>query len=158
MITIDKAGLGDIPDIAPLFDAYRQFYEQPADLPLATRYITARLEAGECVIFTARNTDRKMIGFTQLYPTFCSVSAQNVWILYDLFVAPEARRQGAARNLLRAGRAHAASTGAAWIKLETDVTNIPGQTLYESDGWARDTDFYSYYVHMDNPADAKGSA
>lgn len=155
MIVIETAEPTHAGEIAPLFDAYRQFYDQPADLAKAEAYISARLSARESVIFIARDSSGRALGFTQLYPTFCSVSAAPVWILYDLFVAPEARRNGAARKLLAAARAHAKSTGAAWIKLETNVDNIPGQTLYESDGWSRDTEFYSYYHYLD---DAAGSS
>lgn len=158
MIIVEKAEPKDVADIAPLFDAYRQFYDQPADTAKAQAYLTARLSNQDCVVYIARDDSGSAIGFTQLYPTFCSVSAAHVWILYDLFVAPEARRKGAARKLLAAGRAHAESTGAAWIKLETNVDNIPGQTLYESDGWSRDTEFYSYYHFLGRADDAGGNA
>src|SRR5256885_435295 len=43
--------------IAPLFDAYRQFYEQPADADAALAFITARLERGESVILLARSEE-----------------------------------------------------------------------------------------------------
>lgn len=157
MIVIETAEPAHAGEIAPLFDAYRQFYDQAADLGAAQAYLSARLSARESVIFIARDPSGRALGFTQLYPTFCSVSAAPVWILYDLFVAPEARRRGAARKLLAAARAHAKSTGAAWIKLETNVDNIPGQTLYEADGWSRDTEFYSYYHYLDDAHDASGS-
>ena len=38
-----------------------------------------------------------LIGFTQLYPTFCSVRAAHTFVLYDLFVTPAAR-EAAAHN------------------------------------------------------------
>src|SRR5256885_1014079 len=78
--------------IAPLFDAYRQFYEQPADADAALAFITARLERGESVILLARRPDGSALGFCQLYPSFCSVLAAPIYVLYDLFVAPDARR------------------------------------------------------------------
>ena len=52
--------------IAPLFDAYRQFYEQPADADAALAFITARLERGESVILLARRPDGSALGFCQL--------------------------------------------------------------------------------------------
>ena len=75
--------------IAPLFDAYRQFYEQPADADAALAFITARLERGESVILLARRPDGSALGFCQLYPSFCSVLAAPIYVLYDLFVVPE---------------------------------------------------------------------
>ena len=37
-IHITRATIEDVDAVAPLFDAYRRFYEQPADLPRAARY------------------------------------------------------------------------------------------------------------------------
>ena len=93
--------------------------------------------------------ETRALGFTQLYPTFCSVAASNVWVLYDLFVAPEARRKGVARALMDAGTELGKKSGAAWLKLETAHTNIPGQTLYESQGWHKDEEFLTYFLALD---------
>ena len=41
-------------------------------------------------------------------------------------------------------------TGAAWLKLETAHTNIAGQALYESLGWEKDNEFYSYFLHLES--------
>jgi hypothetical protein len=40
--TVRYATLADVPVVGKLFDGYRQFYEQPADLSRATAYIQAR--------------------------------------------------------------------------------------------------------------------
>jgi ribosomal protein S18 acetylase RimI-like enzyme len=135
---------GDLDAIAPLFDAYRQFYRQPPDLTLAREYLRERMERGESVIFVAEDASGRVVGFTQLYPTFCSVRAAPTFVLYDLFVAPEARGTGAGRVLMQAAEAHAASTGAARLELSTAKTNVVAQSLYESLGWARDDAFYVY--------------
>jgi len=144
MTEIIKADLSNLSEIAPLFDAYRQFYDQKPDL------IGERLKNYESVIFLARDNTEKPVGFTQLYPTFCSVAANNVWVLYDLFVAPEARRQGVAQQLMGAAKTLGADTDAAWLKLETGVTNKPGQALYEKLGWERDNEFYTYFQELDH--------
>ena len=34
------------------------------------------------------------------------------------------------------------------LRLSTEVTNLPGQALYESEGWKRDTDFYVYNLAL----------
>ena len=138
------AGLAELDAIALLFDAYRQFYEQPADLALATRFIRARMENDESVILLASNEEGSALGFCQLYPSFCSVEAAPICTLYDLFVAPEARRTGAGRALLLAAERHAAQNGRARMDLTTARTNRAAQSFYESLGWVRDEVFLSY--------------
>ena len=113
--------------IAPLFDAYRQFYEQPADADAALAFITARLERGESVILLARRPDGRALGFCQLYPSFCSVLAAPIYVLYDLFVVPDARRLGVGRALLLAAEAHARATGHARMDLTTARNNLRAQ-------------------------------
>ena len=134
--------------IAPLFDAYRQFYEQPADADAALAFITARLERGESVILLARRPNGSALGFCQLYTSFCSVLAAPIYVLYDLFVAPDARRLGVGRALLLAAEAHARATGHARMDLTTARNNLRAQALYESLGWVRDEVFLSYARHL----------
>ncbi|KFJ12400.1 acetyltransferase domain protein [Delftia acidovorans] len=134
--------------IAPLFDAYRQFYEQPADADAALAFITARLERGESVILLARRPDGSALGFCQLYPSFCSVLAAPIYVLYDLFVLPDARRLGVGRALLQAAEAHARATGHARMDLTTARNNLRAQALYESLGWVRDEVFLTYARHL----------
>jgi ribosomal protein S18 acetylase RimI-like enzyme len=134
----------DLPAVAVLFDAYRQFYEMPPDLPLARRYLGERFERGESVILVAEGAGGELIGFTQLYPAFCSVLADRTYVLYDLFVTPAARGSGAGRALMEAAEAYARAHGAARLQLQTAITNVVGQSLYESCGWKRDELFYVY--------------
>ena len=133
--------------VAPLFDAYRQFYGQPPDLDGARRFLAERLGRGESVIFAVVEGGRAL-GFTQLYPSFSSVSMRPIWILNDLFVAEDARRRGVGARLLRAARDHALRTGAARLALSTAVTNTKAQALYERDGWRRDTAFLHYEYEL----------
>jgi ribosomal protein S18 acetylase RimI-like enzyme len=134
----------DLDAIAPLFDAYRQFYEKPADLALARRYLAERFARRESVIYVAQDAHGAIVGFTQLYPAFCSVAADRIFVLYDLFVTPAARGTGAGRALMEAAEAHARESGAARLELQTAKTNLIGQSLYESCGWLRDEVFYVY--------------
>ncbi|SOE35142.1 GNAT family N-acetyltransferase [Delftia acidovorans] len=149
-IAIHTAIPEDAELIAPLFDAYRQFYEQPADADAALAFITARLERGESVILLARRPDGRALGFCQLYPSFCSVLAAPIYVLYDLFVAPDARRLGVGRALLLAAEAHARATGHARMDLTTARNNLRAQALYESLGWVRDEVFLTYARTLGN--------
>ena len=44
----------DLPAIAPLFDAYRRFYEQTPDLTRAIAFIQARMAHAESAILVAQ--------------------------------------------------------------------------------------------------------
>ena len=90
-LTIVRAGKEHLDDLAQLFDAYRQFYEQPSDLEGAREYLSERMANDDSVIFLAMR-DGEGVGFTQLYPSFTSLRMGPLWILYDLYVIPEARR------------------------------------------------------------------
>jgi ribosomal protein S18 acetylase RimI-like enzyme len=138
------ATLADLASIAPLFNAYRQFYERADDLAVATAFIQERLVKAESVIILALDDAQTVVGFCQLYPTFCSVEVAPIYTLYDLFVLPQARRTGAAKALLQAAHAYAAQTGRVRMDLTTARTNLAAQALYVSEGWVRDDVFLTY--------------
>lgn len=146
-IRIRRATPADVTGIAPLFDAYRQFYDCPADLEAAATFLDARLSNNESIVFVAENSDGAVIGFTQLYPTFCSVENGPILVLYDLFVAPQARTLGAGHALMRAAQEYGQATGAVRMDLSTQITNTTAQSVYESLGWQRDAEFYHYSFH-----------
>jgi ribosomal protein S18 acetylase RimI-like enzyme len=134
--------------LASLFDAYRIFYKQPSDVIAAFDFLHERLSNLESVIFLALSPNGKALGFTQLYPSFSSVSLCRLWILYDLFVAQEARRLGVGRALMLKAQAFAAETGAGMVELSTAKDNYQAKALYESLGYVRDKDFYFYELRL----------
>lgn len=142
-LSVRIADTRDLDRLAPLFDAYRQFYRQPADLARARDFLAERLARQESLVLLAE-LDGEAIGFTQLYPLFSSVRTVRTWLLNDLFVAPSARRSGAGRALLQQAAAQARARGAASLSLSTALDNVPAQALYESLGWVRDTQFCEY--------------
>jgi len=143
---VKRAGPGDLDAVAPLFDAYRQFYGQRPDPAAARAFLAERLSRDESVIFVAVAPDGEALGFTQLYPSFSSVSLRRLWILNDLFVGPGVRRGGVGRRLLERAREWAVETEAKGLILATAVTNTAAQALYESCGWRRDDEFRHYYL------------
>jgi GNAT superfamily N-acetyltransferase len=145
-VTIVRAERKDLENVIPLFDEYREFYEAVSDHAAARAFLTERMDRGESVIFLAYAKRREAVGFTQLYPSFSSVSLKRLWILNDLFVRSDARRGGVARALLERARQHAVETGAKGLVLNTAVTNKPAQTLYESCGWKQDAEFLQYHL------------
>jgi len=147
---IIRADMEHLEAIAVLFDQYRQFYEEQADLAACKQFIEKRLSNNESVIFVAQSATDDLLGFTQLYRSFCSVEMAELIYLYDLFVTPAARRQGVARSLMQAAREYASNRGAGRLQLETAVTNHPGQALYEQLGWQRDEDFFTYHLSLND--------
>ena len=146
---IIQATLEHLDLVAPLFNDYRIFYKKASDLTAARAYLQARLEQTESVVYLAvreRDQGREALGFTQLYPLFSSLSLKRTWVLYDLFVAPEARRQGVAEALLERAKKLGQESGAAEISLDTAIDNLSAQALYEKFGFVRDEEFYTYYL------------
>jgi ribosomal protein S18 acetylase RimI-like enzyme len=140
-LTIREAVLADLDAVAPLFDAYRQFYRKAPDLALARRFLSDRMARKESTILLATRPDGSAVGFVQLYPSFSSGSAAPILILNDLYVAPEARRAGVATQLLRAAADVGRRAGVVRMTLSTELTNASAQALYRAEGWQLDTDF-----------------
>ena len=147
---IKRATVAELDDAAPLFDAYRQFYGQRSDVAAARAFLEERLRRDESVIFLAVADEGggEALGFTQLYPSFSSVSLKRLWVLNDLFVGPKVRRGGVGRRLLDRAREWAIETGAKGLVLATAVENSKARALYESCGWKRDDDFQHYYLFV----------
>ena len=145
-IQIVRGSIKDLDDLVPLFDDYRQFYGQRSDLTVARVFLGDRIERDESVVYLAYTGPREAAGFTQLYPSFSSVSLKPLWILNDLYVRSDVRRGGVGRALLERARQHALETGAKGLVLSTGVMNKPAQTLYESCGWRRDDEFSQYHL------------
>lgn len=148
---IERAGLDDLPQLAPLFDAYRQFYGQPGDPVLVERFLRERIGRDESLVWIAWQ-GAQAIGFCQCYPTFCSVVAAPIFVLYDLYVLPAARSLGAARALMHAAEDEARQRGCVRLDLSTAKTNLRAQALYESQGWQRDDVYFVYNKTPSPPA------
>lgn len=150
--TIVRATIEDVPLIVPLFDGYRQFYKQPSDLEGARHFLSARLKENSSVIFLALRTNQngepQACGFTQLYPSFSSVSMKPLWILNDLFVMPETQHSGIGQALLERARTFAAETKSKGLTLTTAIDNYTAQALYKTAGWKRDEEFYVYHLYL----------
>ncbi len=135
-------------EIAILFDLYRQFYHCEPDLELARKYISERIRNGESTIFIAQD-DGAIKGFVQMYPSFCSVEAIRIYILYDLYVDSSGRNMGIGAMLMNRATGFAREQGASRIDLMTAFDNKSGQRLYEKLGYKRGLeDFYSYSLEL----------
>jgi GNAT superfamily N-acetyltransferase len=144
---IRQAVPGDLSRLAPLFDRYRQFYGRPSDEDGARRFLAERMTRRQSTILLALDGDRA-VGFVQLYPSFSSIRAAATFILNDLYVEPDRRRDGAGRALIEAAAAMAREVGAASLSLVTGADNLAARTLYERLGWTRETRFLEYGLDL----------
>lgn len=149
--SIRAATPADAGPLAPLFDAYRVFYLAKSDPEGAARFLSDRLSRGESRIFfasLARSEPHNpiILGFTQLYPSFSSVSMQRLWILNDLFVIPEQRKTGVGGSLMERARTFALEDGAKGLSLATQTGNLGAQALYAKQGYRKDTEFIHYHL------------
>jgi len=143
VIEVRRAGPDDLEILVPLFDAYRQFYGASPDPSGARAFVGDRLSRGDSTILLASDASGA-VGFAQLYPLFASVAMQPALILNDLFVVPEARRAGVGAALVVAAERFAGQSGVTRMRLSTQETNSPAQSLYERLGWEADREFRSY--------------
>jgi GNAT superfamily N-acetyltransferase len=137
---IQTATTADLDVLAPLFDAYRQFYKQPSDVAAARAYLQTRLERGEAMVFLESNG----LGFALCYSTFSSVVLKPLVILNDLYTIPEARGQGVGTALLERCREFAQTSGAGVLRLRTAHDNHTAQRVYEKFGFVRDAIYLTY--------------
>ncbi len=142
-MNVTLADSSNIPKLANLFNQYRIFYGEETNLQAATDFLKSRFNNKDSVILVALENSQ-MGGFIQLYPSFSSVGMQKIWVLNDLFVDPDFRRQNVARNLMEAAKKYAKETDAFRIDLATQVSNVFAQNLYESMGYIKNESFFHY--------------
>ena len=133
-----------IKNVGELFDLYRQFYKYESNLIQSTNYIKERIYNKESKIFIAINNRGEPVGFVQLYETFGSLDLGKIIILYDLYVEKDYRKNKVGRQLMIRSHEYAKKIKAKRIQLSTAIDNFIGQSLYESLGYVKDIDFYTY--------------
>jgi ribosomal protein S18 acetylase RimI-like enzyme len=141
---IIKANVNHIKQVGELFDLYRQFYKYVSNINESTDYISERMKNNESIIFIATNKQKEAMGFVQLYETFGSLDLGKIIILYDLYVKKDHRKNKIGRQLMLKSHEYAKKINAKRIQLSTATDNFIGQSLYESLGYVKDIDFYTY--------------
>ncbi|MEM8894731.1 MAG: GNAT family N-acetyltransferase [Bacteroidota bacterium] len=132
-----------LDQLMSLFNDYRQFYGQESDIMGARIFLQQRVEKKESIIFMALE-DEAALGFTQLYPTYSSVTMEKFYILNDLYVDEKQRNRGIGERLLHQAKKFATDFKLKGLALETAKDN-PAQKLYERLGWKKDDDFFHYF-------------
>lgn len=142
-----QASSAHLEEVSKLFDQYRMFYKSSSNYEAARQFLRERFEKRDSTIFVA-SIGGCIVGYTQLYPSFSSVSMKRVWILNDLFVDEGYRGNGVAKSLMSAAENFARETGSVRIVLATQISNVAAQSLYESCGYAKDEEFYHYALRL----------
>jgi len=145
---IVKATLEHLDLLTPLFVKYREFYGELAFPDSSRIFLEKRLRRDESVIYLALHDDddSKLLGFCQLYPSFSSLSLKRVWILNDIYVAEDARRQLVADHLIQKAKKMARESQAVRMRVSTSSNNEVAQKVYESIGFKEDTQFKNYVL------------
>lgn len=146
-MVIFQATLKDLNNLTTLFNEYRIFYGKQSDTEGAKAFIEERIQLNESVIYLAMDEGRPM-GFVQLYPIFTSVGMSRKWLLNDLYVTKNYRRQGVGKALMNQAKEFALETKAAGILLETTKDNEKAQALYESLGYQKEDTVYFYNLSL----------
>lgn len=147
MTLVRKAGPHDLDTVAGLFNRYRMWYGKDSDLPGVKKFLDARQQQNESVIFVAED-EGVIVAFTQLYPLFSSTRMKRLWLLNDLFVAEEHRGRGHSKALLERAKAFCVETEACGFMLETAKSNDVGNALYPAVGMQLNTEFNFYYWNV----------
>lgn len=145
---IIKATLEHLDLLAPLFIKYREFYGEMPYPDSSRAFLEKRLSREESVIYLALpiDDDKRLLGFCQLYPSYSSLSLKRVWILNDIYVAEDARRQLVADHLMRTAKKMAKQSQAVRMRVSTSSNNEVAQKVYESIGFREDTEFKNYVL------------
>ncbi|WP_213875470.1 N-acetyltransferase [Pseudomonas sp. dw_358] len=143
---IIKATLEHLDLLTPLFVKYREFYGELSFPESSRKFLETRLRRDESVIYLAvpDGSEDRILGFCQLYPSYSSLSLKRVWILNDIYVAEDARRQLVADHLLKTAKKMARDTQAVRMRVSTSANNDVAQKTYESIGFREDHEFKNY--------------
>lgn len=148
-IEIRIAELSDINELSILFDEYRTFYSQKSDIEGAKKFLRERIILKQSTILVALKKNI-IVGFTQLYPTFSSVSMKPSLILNDLYVNHNYRDKGVGYKLLLAAKEYAKLNFMKGLQLETSIDNYKAKALYEKFGFIKDDDYDTYFFNIDD--------
>jgi GNAT superfamily N-acetyltransferase len=130
----------ELEQALPLFAGYQSFYgvERPDD-DRNLAFFGQFLEPSEAGLVLGAWEDGALVGFACLYWTFSSVSAADIALMNDLFVAAEGRGKGAGRALIDAAVEAARDRGCHHLEWYTAPDNATAQHLYDATNAARST-------------------
>lgn len=126
-----------------------------ADVPEAERAVLDRreveahfrpraehvMDSRENAVFVAEDAGGRVLGYAVAGGATTMLTPARFGFLYDLWVAPEARRQGVGRRLVEHVAAWCRARGFRRIKLEVGAGNVAARALYGSLGFSEERVF-----------------
>jgi ribosomal protein S18 acetylase RimI-like enzyme len=134
-IKIQRASESDIHKITHLFvDYQRRFGETNPIFDKIEAFLREKIESAGYTLFFAEK-DGKPVGFAGLYPIFSSVTFKREWLLNDLFVSENYRRQGVGAALINEVKSRL-SESSQGIMLISSKQNAEAKAFYEKNGFS----------------------
>lgn len=146
-LNIRQAVIQDLPNIVPIFDAYREYFGQQKNPEEAEKFLFEKFEHLESVIFIVEQKS-DVIGFAQLYPVFSSLSLKRVWLLNDFFIKGEYRNRGVGKELFAKVREFSKLTKAKGIELSVEHSNQKAWQFWEGQGFKIEDEFRYYHYKL----------
>jgi GNAT superfamily N-acetyltransferase len=135
----------DLDEALPLFAGYQRFYKaEPNDDKNLAFFRQFLVPSENGVLLGAWDGDR-LVGFACSYWTFSSVSADDIALMNDLFVADSHRGRGVGRALIEATVDAARDRGVHHLEWFTALDNEVAQRLYDRTGAER-SGWYAYEI------------
>jgi ribosomal protein S18 acetylase RimI-like enzyme len=119
--------------VAALFDDYRTLYGRPPSPQLARDWLHGQLAQHQITVTAALHAGQAR-GFITATVMPASLTLGTAWSIRDLYVAPQHRRRGIARALLRHVIDDARAAGAGRVSLQTEAGNT-ALALYMTAGF-----------------------
>jgi GNAT superfamily N-acetyltransferase len=132
---VRPVGDGELDALLPLIAGYQRFYGAAAPDDDRNRAFWAHFTApggDRGLLLGAYDESGAPVGFATVYWTWDSISAGDVALLYDVFVADHVRGGGVGRALVGAAAAAARQRGHRELTWVTALDNRRAQRLYES--------------------------
>jgi GNAT superfamily N-acetyltransferase len=146
-LTIKQATIQDLSKLVPIFDDYREYFNQTKNPVMVEQFLFEKFEHLESVIFIAQQQE-KVVGFAQLYPIFSSLTLQRVWLLNDFFIAEEYRGSGVGTQLFTEVKEYTLLTRSKGIELSVEHTNKKAWSFWEKQGFKMDQEFRYYFYKL----------
>jgi GNAT superfamily N-acetyltransferase len=124
----------EISELAGLFDQYRAHYGEAHRAGQSAQWLKDNLGTGRLTAFIA-DIRGELVGFAITMHVPASLRLSHYWQIRDLFVAPNRRHLGVARELLAEIRRSAAASGALRLAVQTEAENTVALRLYEGSGF-----------------------
>ncbi len=123
---------GDRVGWQQLFHAYGVFYETDFDDDVFDGVWAWLLDPGHEVSALVAEADGELVGFAHVRRVSDTFTAGPAWFLDDLYVIPERRGQGVARDLIERAALDGAAAGGGTMRWITADDNATARRLYDT--------------------------